>query len=151
MQPCSQAYMESLRQCSTTTHRSASPNCLWVSSVYARDIADVEDSLQDAYWISNLVSPVLFSQALQYALGESTFRFAIEVGPHPALKGPATQVIEEALGETMPYAGLLSRGTDDFNAIAGGLGHIWASINESMVDFQGLDSFLNSAPKPKLL
>lgn len=124
---------------------------MWVSSVYQRDIAEVEDNLNDSYWNSNLVSPVLFSQALEYALGESKFDFAVEVGPHPAMKGPASQVIQDALGDDMPYTGLLSRNMDDIEALANGLGFLWASMSEPVVNFSAYDSFLSERPVPGLL
>jgi hybrid polyketide synthase / nonribosomal peptide synthetase ACE1 len=151
MTACSDAYLASLRACGIKARRPVRPDCLWVSSVYQQDIAEVTDDLNDSYWNSNLVSPVLFSQALEYALGESKFDLAVELGPHPALKGPASQVIQEALGETIPYTGLLSRTDDDVEAFANGLGYIWATFAEPVIDLAGYDRLLNSSDPPRML
>lgn len=151
MLACSDAYTASLRACGIKARRPTRTDCLWISSVYQQDISEVTDNLNDSYWNSNLVSPVLFSQAMEYALGESQYDVAVELGPHPALKGPASQVIQEALGESMPYTGMLSRNTDDVEAFASGLGYIWATFNNSAVDFSGYDRFINASETPKLL
>lgn len=151
MLACSEAYMASLRFCGIKALRPSRSDCLWISSVYQQDIDEVSDNLNDSYWNSNLVSPVLFSQAIEYALGESQYDLAVELGPHPALKGPASQVIQEALGEIIPYTGMLSRNVDDIEAFANGLGYIWAIFNNSVVDFAGYDHFLNASEPPKLL
>ncbi|KAF1937576.1 putative hybrid NRPS/PKS enzyme [Clathrospora elynae] len=100
---------------------------------------------------NNLVSPVLFSQAMKYALGESQYDLAVELGPHPALKGPAAQVIQEVLGESIPYTGMLSRNVDDVEAFASGLGYIWATFSNTVINFPGYDRFLNASEPPKVL
>lgn len=128
------------------------PNCLWVSSVYQRDISEVADDLGDVYWHSNTVGPVLFSQALEQALKLSNFDLAVEVGAHPALKGPASQVIQSTVGSTLPYTGILSRGLDDVEAFSEGLNYVWAHISHAVVDFAAYDRLCNaSAPAPKIL
>lgn len=151
MTACSEAYLNALQSCGIKARRPSNSDCLWVSSVYKEDINDVKDDLSGSYWVSNLVSPVMFSQAVEYALGEGKFDLAVELGPHPALKGPTSQVIQDALGDTIPYTGLLNRGINDIEAFANGLGNIWASISKSVVDFTGYDSLLNNSEPPKLL
>lgn len=151
MLACSEAYIASLRACNIRARQPTPPNCLWVSSVYQQDVAKVTDDLSNYYWNSNLVSPVLFSQALEYALENSKFDLAVELGPHPALKGPACQVIERALGHVIPYTGTLSRNTDDFESLANGLSYIWASFNDSGVDLARYDHFFNTSEPPKML
>ncbi|KAF7125782.1 hypothetical protein CNMCM5793_002075 [Aspergillus hiratsukae] len=148
MLACSEAYLNSLRQCGITVGKSANSKCAWISSVYQQDIRDVSVSLSDRYWVQNLVSPVLFSQALKYALGELKYDVAIEIGPHPALKGPATQVIQEATGDVIPYTGLLSRGKADAGAFASGLGYIWSCTGKRAVDFTAFDRFMNAEADP---
>ena len=151
MIPCSEAYLKSLRSCGIRARRPVDSECLWVSSVYYEDISHVKDDLSDSYWVSNLVSPVMFSQALEYALGEEKFDLALELGPHPALKGPAIQVIQDTLGDKIPYTGLLSRGLNDVEAFANGLGNIWSSIGKSAVDFTSYDSLVINTKAPKML
>lgn len=101
MQECATPYVRSLEQCGIKIRpRNASSDCRWVSSVFACDISEIPSSqgLGGSYWASNLVRPVRFAEALQLLHRGSTdgevagaFDLAIEVGPHPALKGPATQ------------------------------------------------------------
>ncbi|PYH42430.1 PKS-NRPS hybrid synthetase psoA [Aspergillus saccharolyticus JOP 1030-1] len=143
MAPCAEPYANALRACGIQPQRPAPSDCLWISSVYQKNIDEVQDSLADSYWVSNLVSPVLFSQALQYALGEDRFDLAIEIGPHPALKGPARQVMQEAIGDPIPYTGVLSRGTNDINSFSSGLGYIWTTLGPNAIDLVGYDRLLN--------
>lgn len=56
-----------------------------------------------------MARPVKFCQALKAALEAGGYQVAIEVGPHPALKVPAIQTIQEVLGKTIPYYGALKR------------------------------------------
>ncbi|PWY81896.1 putative hybrid NRPS/PKS enzyme [Aspergillus heteromorphus CBS 117.55] len=145
MVPCSEAYLQSLRTCGIHPKRpEAKRQCAWISSVYHEHIDSVEDNIADSYWVSNLVSPVLFSQALEHALGEDQFDLAIEVGPHPALKGPASQVIQDTLGISIPYTGVLSRGVNSINAFSGGLGYIWTTIGGRFIDFTRFDALMNN-------
>ena len=70
-----------------------------------------------------MVKPVLFSQALMAAITDCEAQvMTLEVGPHPALKAPATETIEEVLGYSLPYAGVLNRGSNDLEACADALG-----------------------------
>ncbi|KAF2491841.1 putative polyketide synthase [Lophium mytilinum] len=75
------------------------------------------------YWVRNLVSPVLFSDAVQ-ALSkdttqrrrraarttEVTFDILLEVGPHAALKGPLRQIMQHQEIKNIPYESVLMRG-----------------------------------------
>ncbi|CAG8973054.1 hypothetical protein HYALB_00010828 [Hymenoscyphus albidus] len=151
MKACSDAYSSSLRDCGIKAHRPVNPECVWVSSVHQQDMREFKDDLSESYWVSNLVSPVMFSQAVEYALGETSFDLAVEFGPHPGLKGPVLQVINDTLGDSIPYTGLLSRGSNDIEAFANGLGYIWASIDKPVVKFSGVDMLLNNAEPPRLL
>ncbi|KAK4141946.1 uncharacterized protein C8A04DRAFT_13698 [Dichotomopilus funicola] len=58
--------------------------------------------LDEEYWSRNLVSPVLFNQAVQTLLSDPAFfqvDVLVEVGPHSALAGPIKQ-IKEALNSS---------------------------------------------------
>jgi acyl transferase domain-containing protein len=148
---CSEAITASYRACKIESQRPVIPNCLWVSSVYQRDIALVTDSLDGNYWHSNTVGEVLFSQALEHALHKSSFDLAVEVGAHPALKGPALQVIEDTMGHTIPYTGTLNRGAEDDKAFADTLGYIWANLAKNDVGFAAYDRFMHASDPPMLL
>jgi len=154
MLPCSDAYRKSLIDCGIKVLRPSRNSPTWLSSVYGEDIADYRPELGSEYWISNMASPVLFSQAVEFAAAEKgPFDIAIEVGPHPALKGPALQVLSEFLGESIPYTGVLSRGKDDREAFAEGLGYLWQALGDNVVDYNTFDKFLAGAesPPPRIL
>ncbi|KAE8156885.1 polyketide synthase dehydratase-domain-containing protein [Aspergillus tamarii] len=69
--------------------------------------------LTPQYWSKNLVSPVLFSQALKEAistyhdttLNDSTLTRIVEVGPQATLRRPVQQLLEslQVKGETVKY------------------------------------------------
>lgn len=137
MHPCSRPYIEALRACDIGLQK-PKPHCVWISSVYGFHGEPDPESLRDVYWEQNMTKPVLFSQALERALyQQGPFDVALEVGPHPALKGPATQVIKHVEGNPIPYQGLLSRRENDVEAFSNALGFMWAHLGPSMVDFQG--------------
>lgn len=135
MLPCSSPYVESLRRAGVTaTNPDSLPGLLkpkWFSSVRP-EAHEVKHSpaLSGAYWADNLISPVLFSNALASALSANMNSFAtvLEVGAHPALKRPASATIQETLGidQSIPYHGTLSREGDAVEAFSSCLGFLWA-------------------------
>lgn len=63
---------------------------MWHSSVFGREIIDYSSLTNQ----DNMCQTVLSADALTEAIKDiRSFDIAIEVGPHPALKGPATNVI----------------------------------------------------------
>ncbi|KAL4986624.1 hypothetical protein BDW68DRAFT_178641 [Aspergillus falconensis] len=54
-------------------------------------------------WVDNLTSTVRFSQAVSRALSEesSVLDLALDVGPHPALKGPTSEGAVEAFADSL--------------------------------------------------
>lgn len=131
---------------------------VWTSSVLEEDItfSKHKNLLSAEYWSKNMVSPVLFSQAIEYAIGvHGPFDLAIEVGPHPALKAPAQATINAISGQSLPYTGLLRRGANDVEAFAEGLGYVWQSLGQNAVDFAKLENQGHAAPHestaPRLL
>lgn len=151
MNPCSEPYIQSLRDCGVEA-TIPSGKCAWVSSVFEDDVVNVSDSLCDTYWAKNMVQPVLFAQALSCALSEhGPFDQAIEVGPHPALKGPSLDIIKEVTGDAMSYVGCLHRGKDSAEAFAHGLGTLWSSLGGGSVDLMGYDAFMSGVTAQTLL
>ncbi|KAI6581452.1 Type I Iterative PKS [Pyricularia oryzae] len=79
-----------------------------------RDLAVLDTS----YWVQNLTQPVLFSQALTAmctpAEGKDNLDLLIEMGPHPALEGPAKQILKsiDALSKKPTYLASLVRNKD---------------------------------------
>ncbi|KAK1996638.1 hypothetical protein LX36DRAFT_691895 [Colletotrichum falcatum] len=151
MVPCSAPYIESLRGNGIKVR--ASPGDfkfkgrpVWYSTVYQNlDMSSPEAlaKLQDgSYWCDNMVRPVLFYQGLTKALQSATFDLAIEIGPHPALKGPATQTIQEALNREIPYHGVLARGTAAHVALSTALGFLWSheSTTQSLINLEAFEA-----------
>lgn len=120
----------------------------WVSSVHVTGEPDQGD-LEAKYWKDNMVQTVLFHEALSTALEQQgPFNFAIEVGPHPALKGPATQTMKAVTGSAVPYVGLLDRKKDDRLAFAEFIGSLWTEFGPSAVQ---LRPFVENSTRPDLV
>ncbi|KAH6658993.1 putative polyketide synthase [Truncatella angustata] len=136
MLPCYDPYVASLRDCGITV-RKPSDTCTWISSVHNKQI-DASMSLADTYWADNMTKPVLFTEALTSALSDASYNLVLEIGCHPALKGPATQTIQEALDKDIPYHGVLARGTAAIDSFATALGFLWSRLGRSGVN---LDAF----------
>ncbi|KAL2867348.1 type I polyketide synthase [Aspergillus lucknowensis] len=87
------------------------------SSVTSKEL-DENTVLDGRYWVQNLVSPVLFSQALK-ALCEQEYNgqaidTIVEVGPHSQLEGPVNQILKTIPGPhgQVSYTNTLKRGSD---------------------------------------
>ncbi|PYI33512.1 hypothetical protein BP00DRAFT_366747 [Aspergillus indologenus CBS 114.80] len=139
MIPCSEPYLDSLAGCEIAP-REAREGCVWVSSVHGARMEGYRvDSLAGEYWNENMVSPVMFATAVEMALSEAeACDVAIEIGAHPALKGPFLQTAKQVApsgGAALPYAGTLSRGQHDIVAISETLGFLWTHLGATAVDF----------------
>ncbi|KAL5355551.1 hypothetical protein BJX96DRAFT_170776 [Aspergillus floccosus] len=152
MEACVEPYVRSLQKC-RIQFRPPQNACTWISSVFTQSINEVSENVADRYWGCNLARPVLFNEALRLLLEQQgAFDLAIEVGPHPALKGPATQTIQEVFEESIPYTGVLSRGKDDIEAFSSALGYMWTTFGEGVVDFTRFSKFASErGTQPKLL
>ncbi|KXH50581.1 hypothetical protein CSAL01_11461 [Colletotrichum salicis] len=114
MLPATEKY-ESLickaRQTSLT--RLMSDKAKMVSSV-TNSVLFEDAVLDEKYWSANLVSPVLFNQAVQTALTNKdlpAIDILIEIGPHSALSGPIRQIKTEIKAEKLQYLPTLIRGS----------------------------------------
>jgi hybrid polyketide synthase/nonribosomal peptide synthetase ACE1 len=153
MIPCAAPYIEAIQRCGIRVQNQSTSNSKWFSSVYSKNIDDVNDNLTDTYWSNNMINPVMFSQAVSFAVAAAgPFDFALEVGPHPALKGPVLQTIQEVSGKILPYSGVLSRGKGDAESFASALGALWVSLGQDAVDFANFESKATShTVQPRLL
>ncbi|KAH9905503.1 hypothetical protein F4778DRAFT_803016 [Xylariomycetidae sp. FL2044] len=135
MEACSVPYLESLRKCGINIMEPSVGACPWYTSVSATNekvTMSKASALAGPYWNENLLSPVLFSQALDAAISaEGDPGLVLEVGPNPALKGPASTCIEECVGHAVPYFGTLSRGQDDSTSLLAALGSVWCVLGAS--------------------
>ena len=135
MLPCFDPYVRSLRRAGVKAVGPPSTHCTWFSSVHGGTPVRPNIGLNDQYWAENMTKPVLFSQALTAAISsDMAFDVAFEVGPHPALKGPASQTILDALEKSLPYGATLSRGNNSTEAFSTGLGFLWSYMNTKCVD-----------------
>ncbi|KAF7936707.1 uncharacterized protein EAE97_008073 [Botrytis byssoidea] len=153
MLPCSEPYTRSLATCKISP-KPSSPDCTWISSVHLRNMSNESSKLETRYWLDNLVSPVRFFEAVSIAAKEfGPFDAAIEVGPHPALKGPVAQIFKHAVNAVVPYSGVLSRGENDSIAFANALGFLLNHINGKRISFKKyLDAISGGVvTTPKLL
>ncbi|KAK1760184.1 hypothetical protein QBC47DRAFT_291072 [Echria macrotheca] len=128
-------YSKALSECGVTPTMGRR-HAAWISSVYGFGEPD-DSEIMSSYWNANMVQPVLFYEALCTALEHhGPFDCAIEVGPHPALRGPATQTIKEKLTNMIPYTGLLDRRLDDQIAFSEFLGWMWSHFGSSSTQVQ---------------
>jgi acyl transferase domain-containing protein/NADP-dependent 3-hydroxy acid dehydrogenase YdfG len=134
MKLCGGAYLDSITKCAIKVEN-GQETCKWFSSVWGlegRGRKFVEPELKGQYWVDNMTGAVLFSEALTRALQEGTgFDLALEVGPHPALKGPSLETIKQLSGANLPYAGVLKRGQDAVESFTDLLGLLWKSFLSS--------------------
>ena len=141
MAVCSEPYLSSLERCGIQVDEPAPDACPWYSSVREnneRVTMSMASTLTNTYWRDNMLRPVLFSQALTVAITATGVPgVVLEVGPSPALKGPASTTIEEVTGSSIPYFGTLVRGHNDALAVANALGSIWTILGAPAIDLQG--------------
>ncbi|KAH7127284.1 hypothetical protein EDB81DRAFT_907428 [Dactylonectria macrodidyma] len=160
MQPCAGPYLESMIQCGLQIQK-GTKRCPWYSSVWGSngrsrsfDTADGDGQLlKGKYWIDNLTRSVLFSQALARAVNEDQcFDLVLEVGPHPALKGPSSETIKTLTGVSLPYSGVLKRGQSAVDAFGDALGLIWKSFPSPrpIITFDGIRRVFPSDRPQKL-
>ncbi|KAL2864310.1 uncharacterized protein BJX67DRAFT_383970 [Aspergillus lucknowensis] len=152
MIPCSDPYVDSLRVCGVQIMAHRDTSCTWYSSVKPGEPMEAVPELCDVYWRDNMVSAVLFAEAVKgAATAERELSLAVEVGPHPALKGPASQNLSEA-DVTLPYTGVLSRGNNDVEALSDALGFLWTHLGPGAVNFLGYQNHVASGcPAPQLV
>ncbi|OQE08795.1 hypothetical protein PENVUL_c008G03992 [Penicillium vulpinum] len=116
MVPLAPAYRSALQ--SYKEFDSQSATCQMFSTVTAR-VADPE-AMGANYWAANMTNVVRFSDGLAGTLldefDEKNVDILVEVGPHPALKGPCKQIMQ-SLKLDLPYVATLTRGTSDFESM----------------------------------
>ena len=113
------------------------PRIAWASSV-TFDKKGFTETSPATYWRANLESPVRFSDAVTNMLKckDADIGLLIEIGPHPALKSPLSQILK-SLGKAVPYAESLKRGEDaraSMLGLAGSLFSLNAQIDLTAVN-----------------
>ena len=136
MQPCAKPYLDALRSCNIQVQVPTSTT--WYSSVRGGQPVDgmaVTQTLGTGeYWVENLTSPVLFSQALTAATSATKPSVIVEIGPHPALKGPALQTIASMDSTQVPYTAVSARGVGALESMAGVIGEFWAHLGPQSIN-----------------
>ncbi|KAM0545786.1 hypothetical protein ACHAPJ_011210 [Fusarium lateritium] len=72
--------------------------------------------LTPSYWVTNMVSPVLFSKGVEAILesadGGQSSQILVEIGPHSTLKGPLQQIFKQRGVTNYHYQPSMIRGQD---------------------------------------
>ena len=151
MEPCALPYVQSLQACDITV-QDPDPHCSWYSSVNGGTKMSKCEYLKDLYWKDNMVNSVRFASAIRSAATtREPFAMALEVGPHPVLKGSASETLQECQGFTVPYVGVLKRGTNDIEAFIDAIGMVWTHLGPTAVDLVGFDATVSHGKRPVLL
>ncbi|KAL8720894.1 MAG: hypothetical protein Q9225_002312 [Loekoesia sp. 1 TL-2023] len=137
MDPLAPAYERALAN--TAGFRSQPTNIKFHSSVTARDAG--ARKFDASYWAMNMTGCVRFSEALTGILldknDEQNVDVLVEIGAHPALKGPSSQVIK-GLKLDVPYITSLTREAPAFESLLATAGHLFAMGYP--VDFASVNS-----------
>jgi len=120
--------MRGLEEMNRSCLKDSAPSPVRMFSSVTGDLVDAESLAEPTYWVSNLLNPVRFSQAMTAALSHSTSKrrtttkkaglvdTIIEIGPHAGLQGPIKQILDARDGSKskadIPYASVLIRKTD---------------------------------------
>lgn len=137
MEACSDPYVRAMAGCNISLGQ-PTPTA-WYSTVYEGEKIDSSSHttpLVGEYWNDNMRKPVLFYQALMAAVTASPPDLIIEVGPHPALKGPVLRGISEAsqTASAIPYISTLCRGSTGVEALAVAIGSLWTHLGTDAVN-----------------
>ncbi|KAK3296553.1 uncharacterized protein B0H64DRAFT_323128 [Chaetomium fimeti] len=141
MKPFAGPYAKALEDIQISVQKPGKSHPAWISTVVTESAATMGfASLAHRYWADNMVRPVRFLQAVEYATGScGPFDAVIEVGPHPVLRGPTTDTLREIAGKDVPYIPTLVRDKNDSQAFAGCLGSLWKIVGDSAVDFSAFE------------
>ncbi|KAK7736129.1 putative Hybrid PKS-NRPS biosynthetic cluster [Cytospora paraplurivora] len=151
VKPCSEPYLKSMK----TLNIDVTPGparCAWFSTVYGGvniPFMAERDMLKGPYWARNMEQPVLLMQAVQEAwVSNGPFDIALEIGPHPTLKGPVLQTLSE---QSIPYTSLFVRGTSAIESMSEGLGYILSRIGSASINLRAYDTYLSGNRNVRLL
>ncbi|KAK4446921.1 reducing polyketide synthase rads1 [Podospora aff. communis PSN243] len=115
MHACSSEYTAALEHLEPQAQDSEkSEPAVMVSSVTGSEVDP--EMLGPYYWVRNLVSPVLFADALKELVSPAdgsegnAVDMLVEIGPHSALQGPTEQTLAHHSIKKVPYFSMLKRG-----------------------------------------
>ncbi|KAJ4388088.1 hypothetical protein N0V93_008693 [Gnomoniopsis smithogilvyi] len=144
MSHCSASYLQFLQD--LNIQLCPGNSAAWFSSVFnGESMSTKEEQLKGAYWDRNMVMPVMFKQAIEQAYTTNgPFDMIIEVGPHPALKAPTLQTLQEISSQDQFfYTSLLRREVSAIESVADGLGYVWSLLGSKTVNLKGYDKYVS--------
>ncbi|RDW61769.1 uncharacterized protein DSM5745_10441 [Aspergillus mulundensis] len=154
MVSASDRYLALLQNVQMSIHQPSDTAPRWYSSVTGNEVTwDQAENLAAAYWNDNLVNRVRYTDAVECAVeSNGPFDITVELGPHPALRGPTLQNLQD-LGQPSPvYTPTLRRGANGVEAMADCLGALWQTLPIASLDLAQYDTFVrDDDTKPKLL
>ncbi|GAB1213228.1 hypothetical protein ATERTT37_002377 [Aspergillus terreus] len=121
-----------------------------VSSVTSTVLSETT-ALDEAYWSANLLSPVLFTQAIQTIGSNSEFAhidMIIEVGPHSALSGPIRQTKTEYNFERLQYLPTLVRNENSAASLLKLVGELY--LRDYPFDIERATAIEEASPSGKI-
>ncbi|KAF4963991.1 hypothetical protein FSARC_8041 [Fusarium sarcochroum] len=152
MLPCAEPYLKDLQACEIEVKQPQKGQCVWNSSVRGDTqlLRGGLSSLKGQYWVDNMVRTVLFSQAIESSIWHGgPYDLIMEVGPHPALKGPTEQTMKASYGSVPVYTGVLDRKKTDDVSFSAAIGVTWAQLGPAFVNFTGYrDAFYECGKAP---
>ena len=142
---CAEKYLAHLKMLDIQIQQpsKAHGSCAWISSVRPSTNMLQEPlndcGLEGQYWVDNMLQTVLFSEAVEFVVrtNPTALALALEVGPHPALKGPVSQTLKTLTSDPLPYASCLERGKGSIMTMSAAIGTVWSYFHHSSVDFCG--------------
>ena len=156
MSPLAPAYQKALQD--HPGFGTAKPRAQMTSSVTARKVEP--DTMSPLYFATNMTSTVKFSDALTgIVLNEEDRQnvdVLVEIGPHPALKGPSKQTLD-SLKLNLPYLASLDRSLPAFESLLSTAGQLFALGYPVSLSDVNSDAFINnlghvvSTERPKRL
>ncbi|KAG8531294.1 Type I Iterative PKS [Bacidia gigantensis] len=123
-------------------------------SAVSGSLVDGEE-LGPVNWVRNLVSPVLFYDAVRELLQPTTDRSSqngnavdvlVEIGPHSALKGPANQTMQKHGVKGVDYLSFLSRGANAIDTAMIAVGELFS--RGSSINISRANNDVDSANQP---
>lgn len=89
-------------------------------------ITSASELSKPSYWVSNLISPVLFKSAVNNTLLTQNKDIFLEAGPYSTLAGPLRNIFSR-LGLAYPYIPLILRDTDCEQTLLSAFGQLYQS------------------------
>ncbi|KAE8361488.1 hypothetical protein BDV27DRAFT_160678 [Aspergillus caelatus] len=149
MVPCAATYLEALKACNIQV-KSPRSGCTWISTVTGSSATMNRDmqAFSAIYWVDNMVKPVLFTQAVESSLGDcQNLGACIEIGPHPALRGPVLDTLKHKGWANVLYTSLLHRGQNDLKAASSAVGCLWERMAEHLDIGRFIQAVRSQTPK----